>query len=241
MNHIVAFSGGLASAVVADIVVSDPVLSNVILLFHDTRSEPNDNYRFRGELSSHWDIPITEQSDGRDIWELFRDEGYLGNGRNAMCSRVLKRELAYKFVKENKPCIIYFGFTPDEWNRAQRVYSRYQQIGVEARFPLIDKKILKSGCKKIVKGWGIRPPAMYCYFGHANCMPCIKGKLKYWGLVYKYEREAWERARQAEIEHDQTILTDSGNLEEALPDCLRVAKLNDKQESLFELPCDCMG
>lgn len=237
-KHIVAFSGGLASAVVAQMIAKKH--DNPILLFHDTKTEPEDNYRFRKEVSTLLDLPITERSDGRDIWQLFKDESYLGNARNTMCSRILKREQSIKFCKENLPCIIYFGFTPDEYMRAQHTKMIYLREGIETGFSLIDARISKARCREIVKSWGIRPPAMYCHFNHANCMPCIKGKLKYWGLVYLYEREAWNRARQTEIDHGHTILTDGRTLEDALPDCLRLAGDNKNQEALFDMPCDCM-
>jgi len=246
VNHIVAFSGGLASAVVAKI-VSDKV--GVTLLFHDTKSEPEDNNRFRFEVSQYLGIPITEISEGRNIWQLFKDSGYLGNARNTMCSRILKQELSMKYCKEHKPCVIYFGFTVDEYRRAQNVLSRYAQKGIEAKFPLIEQQISKEECRhRIENCWGIRPPAMYEHFNHANCMPCIKGKLGYWGLVYKYEHEAWDRAVQAEREHGHTILTDGRSLLVAKDDCIRVAEnqegkrnAGELQESLFEYPCECVA
>ncbi|MFX0194859.1 MAG: phosphoadenosine phosphosulfate reductase family protein [Candidatus Hodarchaeota archaeon] len=258
MKHIVAFSGGIASAVVAQIVAAEHHY-DTILLFHDTKTEPEDNYRFRREVANFLNIPITERSDGRNIWELFKDEGYLGNARNTPCSRILKQEQSVIFCEHNKPCIIYFGFTPNEYRRAQNTYARYERLGIEAKFPLIERKIIKSKCKEIISKWKYHPPPdimgfypenepfylsikipeMYCHYDHANCMPCIKGKLRYWGLVYNFDRDAWYRARQAEIEHGYTILTDGRTLKEALPDCLRLAAVNDNQETLFELPCEC--
>jgi hypothetical protein len=224
MNHIIAYSGGIASAIVAEI-IKNKYPNTTILLFHDTKTEPDDNYRFRREFAEYLKLPITDDSDGRDIWQLFKDENYLGNARNTMCSRIFKQERSKAFCLKNKPCKIYFGFTPNEWRRAQNAYSRYQQIGIKAKFPLIENKITKADCKRILK---IRRPAMYCHFDHANCMPCIKGKLKYWGLVYRYERDAWDRAVQAEKEHNHTILTDGRTLTEALSHCLAVAKkVND--------------
>jgi len=247
MTHIVAFSGGIASAVVAKIVADSNDHADVVFLYHDTKTEPVDNDRFRSEVSKFVGIPITEVSDGRDIWQIFKDNKYLGNARNTMCSRILKRELSMEYCRNNKPCIIYFGFTPEEYRRAQNVVSRYAQEGIEARFPLIEQKISKDECRHRVENcWGIKPPVMYKHFNHANCMPCIKGKLAYWGLVYKYERKAWDRAVQAEKEHGHTILTDGRTLIEAKDECLRVVEKYEKkkeagklQDSLFEFPCDC--
>lgn len=246
MNHIIAFSGGLASAVVAKIISEQ---HDVTLLFHDTKTEPADNDRFRFDVSKYLDIPITEVSDGRDIWQVFIDESFLGNARNTMCSRILKQELSMKYCKAHKPCVIYFGFTSNEWRRAQNVLSRYAQEGVEANFPLMEQQIPKEECRHRVENcWGIKPPAMYEHFDHANCMPCIKGKMAYWGLIYLHERDAWDRAVRAEQEHGHTILTDGRTLTEAKDHCIRLATMREKkeyaaelQDSLFELPCDCVA
>lgn len=245
-NHIIAFSGGLASAVVAKIVSEQ---YPVTLLFHDTKTEPTDNDRFRSEVSQYLGIPITEVSDGRDIWQVFKDEAFLGNAKKTMCSRILKQEIAMKYCKAHKPCIIYFGFTSNEWRRAQNVLSRYAQEGIKARFPLMEQRIPKDECRHRVENcWGIKPPAMYEHFDHANCMPCIKGKLAYWGLVHEHERDAWDRAVRAEREHGHTILTDGRTLIEAKEHCIRLAIKHEKkeyaaelQDSLFELPCDCIA
>jgi len=242
--HIVAFSGGLASSVVAKMVSKE---DDVILLFHDTKTEPKDNYRFRWEVSDYLGIKITERFDGRDIWQLFQYENYLGNARNTMCSRILKQEQSRKFCKENLPCVIYFGFTIDEWRRAQNNQARYKVLGIDAEFPLIENRLSKECCRLEVEKWGIKPPQMYEHFDHANCMPCIKGKLTYWGLIYKYERDAWDRAVEAEKEHCHTILTDGRTLEIALPDCIRLAdkyesdkQMKGLQETLFDVSCECL-
>ncbi len=136
MKHVVAFSGGLASAVAAKVVADKYGREKTILLYHDTKTEPADNDRFRNEVSAYIGIPITEDSDGRDIWQAFSDEGMLGNGRNTMCSRILKQERSLKFMKKNQPATLYLGFTLEEGGRAQRSHARYAQKNIEAKFPV---------------------------------------------------------------------------------------------------------
>ena len=246
MNHIVGFSGGVASSVMAKI-VADKYPDNTTLLFHDTKTEPIDNARFRQEVSNFIGLPVTEDSDGRDIWGVFKDEKYLGNGRNTPCSRILKQERSLKYLKANSPAIIYIGFTMEEWRRSQRTFARYNKHGIEARFPLMEAKLTKEECMHRVKNcWGIEPPALYKWAEHANCIPCVKGKKAYWGLIYMFEREAWDIASMSEKEFNQTIFTEAGSLEEELDNCTRLAKAYlEKQEaereqmSLFDFPCEC--
>lgn len=245
MTHVIGFSGGIASSVVAGIVLKEH--PDAVLLFHDTKTEPEDNDRFRFDVSNYLDTPITEDSDGRDIWGVFEDEGYLGNGRNTMCSRILKQERSLSYLLAHLPATLYIGFTADEYLRAQRVTARYAKYGIEVRFPLIDNQLSKEECfHRVTNCWKIQPPQMYQWAEHANCVPCVKGKKAYWGLIYKFERTAWEKASIYEEKFGNTIFTEAGTLQEELPNCLRLAEKylqkrdgQQRQESLFTLPCEC--
>lgn len=248
--HVCAFSGGAASAKMSQLVIDEYADGGTVkLLFHDTKTEDKDTYRFLHEVASYLCKCIDNDSDGRDIWEVFKDEGFLGNGRHTMCSRILKQKRSMNYLKklrdQGSNPILYVGFTPDETDRAQRVFAKYYAEGFEARFPLIDKNVTKDECHNEIKTcWGIELPRMYnSWFKHANCLPCIKGKKAYWGLIHMFYREAWERAVQAEEEHGQTIFTEAGSLKEELQNCLRLAKRRiekNSQESLFDTPCECI-
>jgi len=246
MLNVVGFSGGAASAVCAKIVLDD--YGSAVLLFHDTKTEPVDNDRFRKDVSNYLNLPITEYSDGRDIWQVFSDEGYLGNGRNTMCSRILKQNKSLAFMKSHQPAILYIGFTVEEWRRAQRLYARYLRHGISVSFPLIDNNIGKDECLRIVSDcWRLKLPFNYEFLDHANCIPCVKGKKAYWGLIYLYERSAWDRAVLAEKEFNNTIFTEAGSLTDELDNCLRLAKkylskrkAKKSQTELFDSPCECV-
>ena len=246
MKNIVGFSGGVASSVLAKKVYEE-YPDDTILLFHDTKTEPEDNSRFRKEVPDYIGCPITEDSDGRDIWKVFEDEGYLGNGRNTCCSRILKQKRSLNFIKSHQPAILYIGFTSDEYRRAQRTLARYALKGIQVLFPLIERKVSKSECfHQVTNCWNITPPEMYEWADHANCIPCVKGKLAYWGLVYMYEREAWEKTAEKEKQFGHTIFTEAGSLEEELQHCLQLAREHqqkrdqqNRQGNLFELPCEC--
>ncbi len=246
VTHIVGFSGGAASAVMAKI-VAERYPRSTILLYHSTKTEPADNDRFRSEVSAYIKIPITEDSDGRNIWEIFVDEKYLGNGRNTPCSRILKQERSLKFIQSNLPAHLYIGFTMEEYRRAQRTYARYAVHGIEVKFPLLENKITKEECFYRIKNcWNIKLPQTYAWAEHANCIPCVKGKKAYWGLIYMFEKVAWTKAVQAEKEFGCTIFSEAGSLEDELGNCLRLAKSylakkkqGENQLSLFDFPCEC--
>lgn len=248
IKHVVKFSGGAASAVVAKI-VADRHRDDTTLLFHNTYSEPADNDRFRQQVADYVGLPITDVSDGRTIWQLFEDEGMLGNQRMTPCSAMLKQEIGDKWLKANLPCVVYFGFTAEEHLRAQRAAVKMSKIGAVARFPLIEQHIGKDECLRRVRDcWGIQLPEMYEWAEHANCVPCVKGGLAYWGQVYLHAPDAWEKAAGVEDRTGEQILKETryGTLREELPHCLNLAKewrdkkaFNGRQDSLFETPCEC--
>ena len=97
---VVGFSGGVSSAWCAGWALRQFPRDEVVLLWHDTKEEHPDTYRFLREMAAALQMPITERSDGRSVTELFRDEGYLGNNQNAMCSRILKVEQGDKYFDE---------------------------------------------------------------------------------------------------------------------------------------------
>ena len=147
----------------------------------------------------------------------------------------------------NQPAILYIGFTVEEWRRAQRTIARYKVKGVDVKFPLIEQKIGKEECLHRVQNcWNINLPEMYKWASHANCIPCVKGKKAYWGLIYMFERQAWNRAVQAEEKFGKTFFTEAGSLIQELGNCLRLAKkyLDNKdaansQIELLDFPCEC--
>jgi 3'-phosphoadenosine 5'-phosphosulfate sulfotransferase (PAPS reductase)/FAD synthetase len=247
VKNVVGFSGGAASSVTAKIVRDMAGPESTVLLFHDTKTEPADNDRFRADVAKFLGMSITSDSDGRDIWQVFEDEGILGNGRNTPCSRILKQERSMAYMKANQPAILYIGFTAEETDRAQRTYARYFAQDIDVRFPLIEQGISKAEClHRVTNCWGLKLPQLYEWADHANCIPCVKGKKAYWGLMHKFERTAWERAAKAEEEFGHTIFTEAGSLRAELDDCLRLADLYLKkkkakrdQRELFDFPCEC--
>lgn len=62
---IVGFSGGVTSAWCAGWALRNFPREEVVLLWHDTKEEHKDTYRFLHEMAAALDMPIVERSDGR--------------------------------------------------------------------------------------------------------------------------------------------------------------------------------
>src|SRR6188768_4230851 len=136
---IVGFSGGVTSAWCAGWALRAFPKDEVIFLFHDTKEEHPDTYRFIKKMAEALQHPVTEQSDGRTVTELFHDQNAIANNRMAFCSRILKAEQRDKFFKKLKlegitEIINVVGFSAIEEQRVQRATARAESSGYSVRF-----------------------------------------------------------------------------------------------------------
>ena len=187
IKEYITVSGGIGSAYCANLVLTNLSL-NAELIFTDTKWEDQDLYRFLYELEKFWNKKIIRLSDGRNPEKLFFDKRMLGSNRVPLCSRVLKAETMQNYLKKIEGRkIVYFGIDADEAHRAEKIKAVYDKLGIETRFPLIDKKIMMPFDKERIQNeiendWGIKVPRMYREgFSHNNCSGgCVRqGKNSY--------------------------------------------------------------
>jgi 3'-phosphoadenosine 5'-phosphosulfate sulfotransferase (PAPS reductase)/FAD synthetase len=96
------FSGGVGSwAAAKRVAEAHGGVVGLTLLFADTLIEDADTYRFLEDAAANVGAPLVRIADGRTPWELFAAESFLGNTRVDICSRVLKRELADRWLAEH--------------------------------------------------------------------------------------------------------------------------------------------
>lgn len=100
MKIVVGFSGGVSSAWCAGWALRQFPKESVVFLFHDTKEEDPDTYRFIRQMAEALDHPVTERSDGRSVTEVFYDENAIANNRMAFCSRILKAEQRDRYFAE---------------------------------------------------------------------------------------------------------------------------------------------
>lgn len=221
MKHVVLYSGGLGSYFTTKRLLESGISKqDIILLFTDTGIEDEDLYRFLNDTTHKLDIPLTNSSDGRTIWEVFKDTKYLGNSRLDPCSRVLKREKSREFIKQFRPdeVIIYLGFDWTEIHRFEKAQKAWLPYIIKS--PLCDAPYLdKEGMKELIAHEGIELPRLYKMgFAHNNCGGgCVKAGIGHFALLLdKFpERFAeWEQHEQEVREYlgkDVTILRRTRN------------------------------
>ncbi len=218
MNHVVSFSGGICSWAAAKRVVERHGTGNITLLFADTKTEDEDLYRFINEAAANVGVPLTVIADGRDVWQVFHDTRFLGNSRIDPCSRILKRDLADRWVEEHfhvEDTIKYVGL---DWTERGRI-ARHQKANLPWRVeaPMADLPYLtKDDMIEWLRAEGIEPPRLYAMgFPHNNCGGfCIKAGIDNFRLLLHTmpERYAYHEQKEQELREylgkDVAILRD---------------------------------
>jgi 3'-phosphoadenosine 5'-phosphosulfate sulfotransferase (PAPS reductase)/FAD synthetase len=213
MRRVLLFSGGLGSWAAGKVEAGKRGAEGLTLLFCDTRSEDEDLYRWLPLAAENVGAPLVTVADGRTVWEVFRDEGMIGNTRADICSRVLKREVALNHLKKNydpADTVVLLGIGHAESHRflgrpgvSKGAKARWAELGWQAEAPLLDAPRL-SGYE--VRQWaereGIGSPRLYDLgFEHNNCGgACVKAGQRQWRHLLKAMPEKfleWEREEEA--------------------------------------------
>lgn len=211
---IVGFSGGVSSAWCAGWALRTYPRDEVVLLFHDTKEEDPDTYRFIREVAEALGHPVTERSDGRSVTEIFYEQGALANNRMAFCSRILKAEQRDRYFKEARRAgasalVNVLGFSAVEWQRVSRASARALTSGYAVRFPMVEESVSKQQAADWCRTLGVRLPEMYRWSEHANCVGCVRGGKAYWLAVAKHAPETFAQRAALEAEFGHTFLKDT--------------------------------
>ena len=254
LTHIVQFSFGESSWYTARMVAREYGTGSLVLLFADTRTEDEDTYRWGRAAAKNVGGTLVEIADGRDIWEVFRDERFVGNSRIDPCSKILKRQLCDRWIRERfapDECVRYVGIHWSEGERFARVRERCKPYVV--RSPLCEPPLVPASeirAAAVREGLGVQ--RLYRLgFLHANCGGgCVKAGQTQWAHLLRTmpERYAWHEAREEEMRallgEDAHILTEQrGGVKRPLT----LRRLRERVEAggqtdLFDWGgCDCFG
>lgn len=213
MKHIVCYSGGHSSALVAIEVARKFGAENTVLLNHDInpRTEGQDIKRFKDEVASYLGMTITYANhpswETKDQFDVVVDAKAfkVGNG-TALCTHRLKTQPFEKYLKEfhpEKEVVLYYGFDANEQHRIQR---RKQILGVQGYASDYPLALWADRTIQSTRDVGIEPPNTYSLFKHANCTGCLKAGKQHWYLVYLHRQDLWQKAKSAEDEIGYSIL-----------------------------------
>lgn len=202
MSGVAWFSGGVASAVMCKLALSDDPSCDIVFL--DTKNEHEDLYRFMDDCEKWLGKPIERLQDGRTPQDIWREQKwFVMLGVGAHCSNRLKRRVREKVQKERNWSYQCFGFDFCEIRRAKNLLMSNPEIN--PTFPLIEAKYDKYACFNTITRAGIELPYAYRVgFNNNNCLKsgCVQGGVGYW----KHFKESFpaEFAETAKIEREVT-------------------------------------
>lgn len=222
------FSCGAASAVAAKKTIEKYGETHEILIVNNpVKEEHEDNRRFLKDVEKWLGHTIIEAKSkefpSASIVDVFRKRKYMSGVHGAPCTKFLKKQARYEFEINHNIDFHVLGFTIDEIARHER-FTKFERENV---IPvLIDEKLTKTDCFKILEEAGIDLPYVYKIgYPNANCIGCVKSSSPtYWNLVREKNPEVFEeRAKQSrEIK-------------------CRLVKVRGKRIFLDELPEDAKG
>lgn len=214
-KHIVCYSGGHSSALVAIEVVRRFGPADVVLLNHDMHPsvEDVDIKRFKREVAEYLGLPIVfanYKDASMDQFDVSVEaKAFKVDGGPELCTNRLKTGPFMQYLEKHHPdkdVICYYGFDADEPARIQRRAGIMGQLGYPTSYPLAlwDRTIF--GTEEI----GIARPQTYSQFKHGNCVGCLKAGWQHWYIVFCTRPDIWAKAKWAEeeigyaIHHDET-------------------------------------
>lgn len=215
MKHICCYSGGHSSGLVAIEVTRRFGSENVVLVNHDLHFsvEDQDVKRFKREVADYLGIEITYANHKNSNLDQFdvcvhAQAFKIGDG-SELCTSRLKTEPFKKFLAaehDDRDCIVYYGFDPNESARIQRRSGIMGAQGYRTDFPMLWKDRTITATEEI----GIARPSTYSIFKHGNCVGCLKAGWQHWYIAYCTRPDIWLKAKWAEeeigyaIHHDES-------------------------------------
>jgi hypothetical protein len=214
-RHVVLFSGGHSSALVAIEVVRRYGTNGVVLLNHDInpRVEDADVKRFKREVAEYLGLPITYANHPRwEEWDQFdavrHARAFKVKNGEELCTNRLKTAPFRAWLETNAPpgtCTLFYGFDANEQKRIRRRATIAAGWGYETAYPLAHWKRTIQSTREI----GVEPPLGYSTFKHANCVGCLKAGWQHWYIVYATRPDVWRRGKDAEDDIGYTIHKDA--------------------------------
>jgi len=224
---VVMFSGGIGSWMAAKRVVEQHSTDEeMVLLFADVKGnnpsphvgEDEDTYRFINDAAANVGARLVTVKDGRDIWQVFKDDRFLGNTRLANCSKFLKQKPCRAWLDANcdpTDTTVYVGIDWSESHRLPAIERGY--LPYIAKAPLTDPPYLdKADMIAAAQAQGLQPPRLYAAgYPHNNCGGgCVRAGQGQFELLLRQnpqryaEWEAKEQELRDYLGKDVSILRD---------------------------------
>jgi 3'-phosphoadenosine 5'-phosphosulfate sulfotransferase (PAPS reductase)/FAD synthetase len=178
------FSAGVTSAVACKLAIEN--MDDVRCFYIETGSHHVDNLRFLRDCEAWFGqkIEIAQSKKYSSVSDLILTRRFINGPKGVLCTTELKKEIRRRIHRELKPeaHIMGFEYSEAEIERARLFTIRHPEASFI--YPLIEFKLDKNECARIVKMAGIELPEMYKLgYDHNNCIGCVKGGMGYWNKI----------------------------------------------------------
>ncbi len=220
------WSAGITSAVACKMALE--MYENVELYYIHIDSAHEDNVRFKRECEEWYGVEIKplKSSKYADQFEVIEGTGYVNGAGGARCTLELKKEVRFKFERENTDIahqVWGYEFDKKQINRAIRFGQQYPYTN--PLLPLIEKGLDKDMCAGLIMSQGIELPKMYQLgYPNNNCIGCVKGGKAYWNKIRVDFPETFAKMAKAEREAGHSCIKETF-LDELNPKAGRSSKI----------------
>lgn len=142
-------------------------------------------------------------------FDIFDEQGFIGNSRNDPCSRMLKRETVFNYVSDmykKEDIVIAVGIHGDEFERRAAIEENWKRQGYDTVFPIIEEPYLEREEQiRLMNEWYGVSLELYEYgFDHNNCGgACVKAGQRQWALLWYYRPDVYDEWEQREIKWNE--------------------------------------
>jgi hypothetical protein len=194
------FSCGAASAVAAKKTLEKyGDICTVRVVNNPVAEEHPDNHRFLKDVEKWLGVQIETAINPKfpscSAVEVWAQRKFMGGIAGAPCTLELKKAARQEWENVNPVDWTVLGFTLDEQDRSDR----FQMTERKSLLPvLIDERITKKDCFRILFAAGVEIPEIYKLgYPNANCIGCIKATSPtYWNHVRRIHPEVFEQRAQ---------------------------------------------
>lgn len=195
------FSCGVASAAALKLTLSRHAGEEIRAVNQPIAEEHPDNRRFLRDVAEWCGVEIETSINPKfpsgsavEVWDKRKAMSF---PHGAPCTDLLKKEARRLWEVKNKPDWHVLGFTAEEKDRHKNFMLGERENVLPV---LIDAAMTKQDCADMVRGAGIKLPAIYDHgFPNANCLGCVKATSPtYWNHLRREFPEVFDtRAEQS--------------------------------------------
>lgn len=226
MSRIVCwYSHGAASLIAAKKAIElQPILypdHELIVVSIYIENEYHEPY-YKAPIEVFLNKPIIEIRDtkyGANVDTVIQKTRYMSGINGARCTKELKKQVRLDWQKHDD--VHVFGLDCNEANRVDQLLDTEPELNIWT--PLIDLKLSKTDCFRLMTEAGLTLPMMYQLGYHNNnCIGCLKaGGAGYWNKIRVDFPEVFERrAHQEKMLNVALVKMSSNKVKKKHPEIL---------------------